>query len=210
MKEICYSVIFLLVGSSTIGLSMEVDTKAQSAIQLSPMANQKSTKLATLLDKSHKNQPLNLQSQTSDSNYHKDSDRSLQGFDKNVYPATGDSFEINNSPYASVTLVPYIEADNAPQGITVKPGFVIVQGSGKRGKRGPPKGMGALKGLPMGKFAPKGFASMGAGKFFKKKVVRALSKATSPDFSQLATNKDFEKESQPEHNNKNFLNLSRI
>ena len=45
------------------------------------------------------------------------------------YPFLGVSYKIDNPPYGPVTLVPYIEADNAPEGTTVKSNVIIADNS---------------------------------------------------------------------------------
>ncbi len=59
---------------------------------------------------------------------------SLTGNDKDpnvpqTYPFLGISYKISNAPYAPVTLVPYVEPENAPEGITVKSNLVIADDS---------------------------------------------------------------------------------
>lgn len=45
------------------------------------------------------------------------------------YPFLGVSYKIDNPPYGPVTLVPYIEPENAPMGTTVKSNVIIASNS---------------------------------------------------------------------------------
>jgi hypothetical protein len=51
------------------------------------------------------------------------------------YPFLGVSYKIDNPPYAPVTLVPYIEPDNAPEGTTVESNVVIADNNSGRKAR---------------------------------------------------------------------------